>query len=181
MKHLDPIREKIRSAPIEAPPKPWRLIDTFAIGGLRSVGFDRRSELLLIVSAQGRGVIDASSGSKMARDANEYYEREQYLEAEGIGPLAGTIVKTAGILGGGLPVTTEDMWSLEVVTLDWPVSEVLLFSQGSWLYGSLHGRPDTFVKLASESELRAAGFSYSGKSLVIATSSEVVIFGRGDG
>jgi hypothetical protein len=178
MKHLDEIRAKVRSASRSAAPPPWTHITTIAVGGVRAIGFDRNSELFLVVSSQGRGVIDAVSGEKVARDADEYYEDAQHLEAEGIGPLASHTIRTAGLSGGGLPLKTADMWSIELVTMDWPVTDVLLFPPGAWLYGSLHKKPDSFTKLVSESELRAAGFSYSGRSLVVATSSDITIFGR---
>ena len=181
MKHLDGIRAKVRNASRAAPPAPWKHVATIAIGGLTAVGFDRDSELLLVVSDQGRGVIDASSGEKVARDATEYYEDDRYLEVGGIGPLSNVIVRVAGLAGGALPRGTSDMWSVELVAMQWPVTDVLLFPPGAWLYGSLHGKPGGFTKVASEPELRAAGFSYSGRSLIIATSSDVTIFGRQDG
>jgi hypothetical protein len=181
MKHLDGIRAKIRSTPRGAPPSPWKHVTTIAIGGLTAVGFDRDSELLLVVSSRGRGVIDATSGAKVARDDTEYYEDDRYLEAAGIGPLSNAIVRLSRLAGGGLPRGTSDGWSVELVAAEWPVADVLLFAPGAWLYGSLHGKPDEFTKVASESELRAAGFSYSGRSLIVATSSDIVIFGRRSG
>jgi hypothetical protein len=151
---------------------------TIAVGGLTAVGFHRDSELLLVVSAQGRGVIDAASGQRVARDAADYYEDGQHLEAEGIGPLLGNNIRIAGLAGGGLPQGTSDGWSVELTTMDWPSTDVLLFPPGSSLYGPVHTGPDTFTKLASESGLRAAGFSSSGRTLLIATSSDVTLFGR---
>src|SRR5262249_26293312 len=111
-------------------------------------------------------------------DRAEYSEDGRHLEAEGIGPLANATIRMAGLAGGGLPRGTSDRWSIELVTMDWPVTHILLFPPDSWVYGSLHQKPDTFTKLASESELRAAGFSYSGRSLLVATSSDIAIFGR---
>lgn len=181
MQHLEPLRRKLKSAKISSPPAPWRLVSQVAVGGLSAIGFDRHSDLLLVVSSQGRGVIDCLSGQKVARDDEEYFEGEQHLEAAGIGPLEGKVLHMAGLHGGGLPLTTEDRWSIEIVTLEWPSHEVLLFEPGSWLYGSLYSKPDNFSKLAIESELRACGFSHTGRSLVIASSSDVAIFSRGTG
>ena len=152
-----------------------------AVGGLRTIGFDRNSELLLVVSSAGRGVIDCSNGTKIARDDAEYYDGEEFLEAEGIGPLEGKAIRVAGIIGGGLPTNTQDGWSLEVVTLDWPEHEVLLVEPFSSIYDSLYGKQAKFRKIARESELRAFGFSYSGKSLVIASSSDITVYGRTSG
>jgi hypothetical protein len=179
--HLEPLRKELRALQAAPPPKPWRKIGTIAVGGLRAVGFDRQSELLLIVSSAGRGVVDCHTGLKVARDGEEYYEGEGHLEARGIGPLQGATLRMAGLLGGGLPISTNDGWSVEVVTLDWPVHEILLLEPFASLYDSLRGKPSLFHKVGAESELRACGFSYSGRSFVVATSSDITIFGRDDG
>jgi hypothetical protein len=179
--HLDPLKNQLRALQQVAPPSPWRRIAIIAVGGLRSVGFDRNSELLLVISSAGRGVIDCRTGEKVARDDDEYYENEQFLEAEGIGPLQGQTVRISGLLGGGLPISTPDAWSVELVSLDWPVKDILLLEPFSFLYGSLYGKPAIFYKIGAESELRACGFSYTGNSLVIATSSDVAVFSRDGG
>jgi len=56
---------KIPSQPC---PPGWRKTGTFAVGGLTEIGFSQRSELLLVVSSAGRGVIDCTQGRKIARD-----------------------------------------------------------------------------------------------------------------
>jgi hypothetical protein len=176
--HLDPVRREVRSLKVDVPPRPWQKVGIVAIGGLRTIGFDRSSEHLLVVSSAGRGVIDCSNCTRAARDDAEYYDGEEYLEAEGIGPLEGRTIRMAGVIGGGLPRTTQDGWSLEVITLDWPEHEVLLVEPYSSIYDSIYGKPSKFRKIARESELRAFGFSYSGKSLVIASSSDITVYGR---
>ena len=84
----------------------------------------RDTDNLLIVSHSGRGVVDCSTGEKSARDYENYYEN-QYLEAEGIGCLSGKIIKMAGLFGGGLPISTQDDWSLELVTINFPEEMIL--------------------------------------------------------
>jgi hypothetical protein len=180
-RHLDPLRDELRASKVVAPPQPWRKISDFAVGGLRSVGFDRESELLLVVSSAGRGVIDCQSGVKVARDDAEYYENEAMLEAEGIGPLEGRTLRISGLLGGGLPRGTSDGWSIETVYLNWPVAETLLLEPFASLYDSLRKKPSRFHRINSESEIRASGFSYSGRTLIIATSSGIAIYGRDAG
>ncbi len=178
--HLDPIRKAVRSLRKVPPPQPWRQVAAIAVGGLRAVGFDRGSELLLIVSSGGRGVVDCQTGAKLARDDADYYKDAQNLEAEGIGPLEGKAVRIAGVCGGGLTNWTADGWSMELVTLHWPTQEVLLMEPYSTLYDSLQGKPNRFHKIGSDSEFRAYGFSSSGRTLVLATSSEVLSFVRDD-
>lgn len=49
---------------------PWRKVTCLAVGGLTEVGFAAGS-LLLVVSHQGRGVVDLASGNVLARDRQE--------------------------------------------------------------------------------------------------------------
>lgn len=176
--HLKPLQEKLLSLNIGEVPDPWKLVATFAVGGLRSVGFDRESENLLVVSSQGRGVIDCLTGEKVARDYEEFHENETKLEAQGIGILSDRTIRMSGLFGGGLPSITEDGWQLECVTLKWPEQMLILLPPSSHLYGSVTGHPDTMTKIFEDSCIRAYGFSYSGKSLIIATTSDVTVFGR---
>jgi hypothetical protein len=106
--HLDPLRRELAALNLSYPPHPWRVVATVAVGGLRAVGFDRHSELLLVTSTNGRSVIDGATGQRLARDGEEYTDGEVFLEAVGIGPLANRVVRMAGLFGGGLPAATED-------------------------------------------------------------------------
>ena len=103
---------------------------------------------------------------------------EAELEASGIGPLMGQVVRMAGLTGGALPTTTRDGWALERLTVAWPHESVLLTAPGSWIFEDRAGRSSEFVKIAEESELRACGFSPTGRSLVVATSSDVTMYSR---
>lgn len=176
--HLEPLKKKLLLLSIAAPPPPWKIITPVAIGGLLSIGFDRNSDNLLIVSSQGRGVIDCLTGEKIARDYDEYYDNEVQLEAEGIGILSNKIIRMSGLYGGGLSIITKDRWTLESVTLSWPEQMIVLLPPDSNLYGSIYGRTDDMTKVAEDSRIRAYGFSYTGQSFVVATSSEVNIFSR---
>ncbi|UYK88942.1 hypothetical protein [Xanthomonas sacchari] len=178
-RHLDALKEQLRELKEAQPPHPWREVATIAVAGLHSIGFDMESEYLLVVSSAGRGVIDCHAGQKVARDYEENYEGEEFLEANGIGPLQGKKIRTSGLPGGGLPLGTSDGWHIELVTLDWPIREIILVEPFSSLYGARYGKPAIFHKIYATYELRAIGFSYTGKTLVIATSSDIVIFSRG--
>jgi len=159
-------------------PDPWKPVAKIAVGGLRSVGFDRKSENLLVLSSQGRGVVDCLTGEKVARDYEEFYENEISLESQGIGILSGRKIRMAGLFGGGLPVSTEDGWQLECVTLKWPEQMLILLPPSSHLYGSITGESDTMTKIFEDSCVRAYGFSYTGRSFIIATTSDVTAFAR---
>ena len=177
--HLIQVVRRIRGAAISEPPNPWRRIGVFAVGGLTDVGFGADTDLLLVVSSQGRGVFDCMNGEKVARDYDVGDRPDTVaLEADGIGPLAHQRIRTSGLLGGGLPRCTRDGWTAEDFVLDWPDHTLLLVLPGSWAYGDSFGKPADFAKVAVESELRAWGFSPTGKSLILATSSDLSIWNR---
>jgi hypothetical protein len=176
--HLKPLRKKLLSLSIGKVSDPWKLVATIAVGGLRSVGFDRESENLLVVSSQGRGVINCLTGEKVSRDYEEFYENETGLEAQGIGVLSDRNIRMSGLFGGGLPIITEDGWQLECVTLKWPEQMLILLPPSSYLYGSITGGSDTMTKIFEDSCIRAYGFSYTGRSFIIATTSDVTVFAR---
>jgi len=142
------------------------------------IGFDRNSDNLLIVSIQGRGVVDCLTGEKIARDYEGYYEGERHLEAQGIGVLSQKNIRMTGLFGGGLPIYTKDNWTLESVTLKWPEEMILLVEPDSELYGSISNRPDNFTLIERDASIRAYGFSYTNKSFVIATTSDVAVYSR---
>ena len=51
-------------------PSTWRKVTYLVVGGLTEVGF-ADGPLLLVVSHQGRGVVDLASGELLARDRHE--------------------------------------------------------------------------------------------------------------
>ena len=73
---------------------------------------------------------------------------------------------------------TKDGWFAERLVLDWPDESLLLTPPGSWVYGVLHGKPHDFTKVFEDCEIRAWGFSWTGRTLLLATSSDITIYGR---
>ena len=181
---LLPMIHRVRTAAVQAPPAPWQWRAVHAVGGLTEVGFGRGTDLLLVVSHDGRGVFDCLTGLRVARDptmpepGEADWQDTHELDAEGIGPLAGQTVRTSGLAGGGLALATADGWTAERLVLDWPEESLLLVPPGAWIYETRAGRSAAFTKIAVENEPRAWGFSPTGRSLVLATSSDVTIFGR---
>jgi hypothetical protein len=84
----------------------------------------------------------------------------------------------AGLYGGGLRLSTQDRWALESLVIDWPEKSIVLTGPSSWLYETRAGRSSAFTKIEADSAVRAFGFSPTGKSLVVALTSEVTIYGR---
>jgi hypothetical protein len=85
----------------------WRKVTYLAVGGLTEVGFADGS-LLLVISHQGRGVVDLASGELLARDRREtgaWFDAARRA-ALGIGPLDGTWIGVCGRGGGRLPAAT---------------------------------------------------------------------------
>jgi hypothetical protein len=106
------------------------------------------------------------------------WENPSELEAFGIGPLEGQLVRIAGLYGGGLSLGTPDGWALESLEIDWPDKSLLLTAPSSWLYETRAGRSSAFTKIEADSTLRAYGFSPTGKSLVVALTSDITIYSR---
>ncbi|OKI79498.1 hypothetical protein [Micromonospora sp. CB01531] len=121
------LRAKFLATPVVAPPEPWRYVDQtrrcIPVGGLQGVGFGVHPQtgvdLLMVVSIDGFGLIDAPTGAKIARDRHpdpdDASPSGPDLACPGIGVLAGTRVRIAGLFGGGLHATTDDGWTIDVV------------------------------------------------------------------
>ena len=160
-------------------PAPWRALPSIAVGGLWHVGFAPDSDLLLVLSSSGRGVIDCLTGEKVARDDADYYAVSPKLEAEGIGPLEGQYVRLAGIHGGGLSHVTKDGWLIELHPLSWPEEEFFLCPPRQTMLWNPPGEKPALSKIRPfPTSLVAYGFSPTGVSLVIATSSDLIIYSR---
>ncbi|WP_219637066.1 hypothetical protein [Streptomyces sp. AJS327] len=169
-----------------AAPAPWRpvLDRTTPIGGLLGVGFalhpDDGRDLVMVVSSDGHGLFDARTGEKLARDRDpdpesSTPEDSPELCCPGLGPVSGVPVRIAGLFGGGLHSSAPTGWSVDVVSPEWPHERVILSTRG----GVHRGEPgETWwhVHHADYSELRAAGFSPSGRTLAVATSSDLTLW-----
>ncbi|MEV6952968.1 hypothetical protein [Streptomyces sp. NPDC051183] len=183
------LREQFLSVPVVAPPGPWRpvLSERIPVGGLLGIGFalapDDGRDLVMVVSRDGHGLFDAVTGEKIARDRDPAPDGSTPdsvpdLSCPGLGPVAATRVRIAGLFGGGLHTTTEDGWTLEVVSPEWPHHRVLLSVDGGIPHSGPHGEGWWHVFDSDYSELRAAGFSPSGRTLAVATSSDLTLWTR---
>ncbi|MBZ4323055.1 hypothetical protein JNW98_27405 [Streptomyces sp. SCA2-4] len=172
-----------------AAPDPWRQVSgpRIPIGGLLGIGFgvnpDDGNDLVMVVSTNGHGLFDAVTGEKIARDRDPDPETgtpdgHPDLMCPGLGPLTGTQVRIAGLFGGGLHTTTaEGGWSVSVVSPEWPHHRVVLSADGGINQGPAGDRW-WHVLHSDYSELRAAGFSPSGSTLAVATSSDLALWTR---
>ncbi|MEU6348707.1 hypothetical protein ABZ896_05210 [Streptomyces sp. NPDC047072] len=182
------LRERYLAATVTPAPEPWRpvLDHTTPIGGLLGIGFavhpDSGHDLVMVVSSDGHGLFDAVTGEKIARDRDPDLDTSTPdahpdLTCPGLGPIAGVPVRIAGLFGGGLHSTTPDGWTLDVVSPDWPHDRVILSADGGSHNGPAGGTW-WHVFHSDHSELRAAGFSPTGRTLTVATSSDLTLWTR---
>jgi hypothetical protein len=186
--HQDQLRKRYVAAPIMPAPAPWQpvLDNRTPIGGLLGIGFavhpDNGRDLVMVVSHDGHGLFDTVTGEKIARDRDPNPDTSTpdatpNLTCPGLGPITGTPVHIAGLFGGGLHATTLDGWTLDVVSPKWPHHRVLLSTDG----GAHQGPPGDHwwhIFHADYSTFRAAGFSPSGLTLAVATSSDLTLWTR---
>ncbi len=182
------LRGRFLAAPVMPAPSPWRpvLDRRTPIGGLRGIGFavhpTSGHDLVMVTSMDGHGLFDAVTGEKIARNRHPdpdtaTPDTSPGLTCAGLGPITGTRVQIAGLFGGGLHSTTPDGWCIDVVAPEWPNERVLLSADG----GSYRGKPGEswwHVFHSDYSTLHAAGFSPSGRTLAVATSSDLTLWAR---
>lgn len=185
------LRDRFLAAPVVPAPEPWQPVFEYEygvpVGGLLGIGFASHPtgghDLVMVVSRDGHGLFDAVTGEKIARDRDPDPEDSTPdavadLSCPGLGPVAGSRVRIAGLFGGGLHTTTADSWTLEVVSPAWPNERVLLSHDGGMPHSGPHGERWWHLFHSYYSELRAFGFSPSGETLAIATSSDLSLWTR---
>lgn len=170
------LRDAYRNMAEMAAPAPWRRIQIH-IGGVTAVGFGPGTELLLVLSHDGLGVVDVPIGAVVARGAesDEGADDAYPIHATGIGPLAGQRVPLAGLWGGGLRTTAPDGWVVHRIAPNWPAECAVLCPPDAPELDD----PERATMLAKDLEpaIRALGFSDSGRSLVVATT-ELLLWSR---
>ncbi|WP_221762318.1 hypothetical protein [Nonomuraea sp. WAC 01424] len=126
-----------------------------AVGGLTGAGFGVHpgsgEDLILVTSHQGRGVVDCVTGRRLARD----------LDPDPAWPDNDAL--------------TCDGWSLGVVAPDWPNESVLLSKDGD-PFRDAAGSTWWHIHREDGCELRAAGFSPTGRTLAVASRCALTLF-----
>lgn len=137
------------------------------------MGFAEDTDLLLVATHDGRGVIDCITGQLVARDPDPSFTfDEERRTVEGIGPLAGKGITIAGVIyGGALPHETDDGWRLMGYLSNSSDDLVQLLPPSG-----APGEMATFTDFVPE--VRVFGFSPTGRSFVIGTGAEVFTFAR---
>ncbi len=175
--------ERLRNMKQQDPPFPWRRRTSTTVAALSDVGYSSDSDLLLVISNDGRGVFDCLTGKLVAREPGIAWEHAGFdgihLTAMGIGPLEGKQIRVAGQHGGGLPVYTSDGWYLQIVSPNWPFSSVILIPSANRFSDPFSLEGATKVSPTGEEELIAYGFSETGRSFIVAQTHTLDIFSRG--
>ena len=157
-------------------PPGWIHVASIAVGGLACIGFSKKRPYVLAVSTGGRGVIDCATGEKLDRDYEEYGGMDDSgLYCEGIGHIQNETILTAGIYGGGLPLSNGLGDSLEAVSPNWPEVDLILCSNYKDALIEGH-QSECFVMMRDY--LRAYGFSWCGNFIIAATGSDLDIWKR---
>jgi hypothetical protein len=181
---LTPVRDSLRAAEVAPPPAPWHPTIDRPVGGLLAVGFDRRSEALLVVSTSGQSVLDAVTGDLVHRDREAQGYDIAALKAERRDHPADERFDMAGLHGGGLPTTTQDGWTVARLAIDWPETCALLHPPGASIFAlrtapAAPERDASFTLLSRDpADIHAFGFSWTGQSLVLAHSDRVQVWTR---
>jgi hypothetical protein len=157
-------------------PQGWRKT-VFAIGGLSEIGFSKQHpNLLLVISSQGRGIIDCQRSELIERDydINEDWIDSYELTAQGLGILSNEKILVSGLHGGGLPLMNKSGDSLLFMATEWPIIDIIFEPNSKSIYKENQAKE--CFRVFHDYELRTYGFSYNGETFVIATSSEINIY-----
>lgn len=160
----------------------WKKQNTWAVGGLREIGFSNNSDLLIVLSGNGRGIFDCIKAEKIDRDYNDYYT--DYWNAtngiiEGFGVLKGQKIICGGFEAPSpLQVSTPDGWQINIeneVRPDWKNRD----EPAQVLYLKHPTRSKKIEMCVYHYGInRAYGFSETGNSFVIAESGDLHIWNR---
>ena len=157
-------------------PNGWKKT-VFAIGGLSEIGFSKQNpNLLLVISSQGRGVIDCQNSKLIERDNDTNWDWIDSYEmtSQGIGILSNEVILVSGLHGGGLPIMNKSGERLLYMATEWPIIDIIFEPNFKSIYKEYEAKE--CFRIFHDFELRTYGFSYDGETFVIATSSEINIY-----
>jgi hypothetical protein len=160
----------------------WTHKNTFAIGGLDNVGYAPGQDTLIVLSSQGQGIFDCIKGEKIARQHNDSEWWQLFNQATssilGFDILDSIEIPTSGLYGKDyLSKATTDGWTLisSAESDDKPFEKNL----GQRIYLISPDRKEkTFIAKDGPCELRAFGFSDTGRSFIVALSCDLTIYSR---
>lgn len=162
----------------------WIRKNVWAIGGLREIGFLENSDVLMVLSSQGRGIFNCLTAERIERDSRDYYTNKWNPEngnVKGVGEY-----ENENFICGGfeypdiLSKETSDGFTTEIKTKKFK----FLFPEDANAGTLFIHSPDKKMKIEiAQSDYgfdRAYGFSPTGKSFVFSTSSEIEFWIRAE-
>lgn len=158
-----------RGQPVETI-APWQRISVRPIGGLTAIGFDRASDTLLVTSSDGQSVIDAASGEIQYRNKDNDGLDIAALKATRLNHPADERIDMCGLFGGALRCVTNDGWSATQVTHGTQTACLLHLTNQT--------TPSSHLLSREQDEIRAFGFSWTGQTLALATSTTLTLWNR---
>lgn len=178
------LNDALSSTPKMQSEAPWRLVIQTSAGGAFAAGFDRVTEELIIISDEGQGIFDLSTGSRVYRNREKSGYDQARLEATRLDKSDHRPIPMAGEFGGGLSRITSDGWSIDTLQLNWPTTYSVLHQPNASIFflaphWNGRGKDASFrVVMKSEAMPVAYGFSWSGKSLIWLDRSDLLIWHR---
>jgi hypothetical protein len=150
---------------------------------LRNVGFAPDKDLLLVLSTQGEGIFDCTNGEIVARLNNNSDWWQDFDELTsctlGFDLLDKVKISTSGLYGGDhLPKTSIDNWILIESKPEPDDKPFDMYMVKKIFLVSPDKKEKVFITKDGPCELRAFGFSETGKSFVVALSCNLIIYSR---
>lgn len=161
----------------------WENVSTHSVGGLENIGYAPDQDYVIVLSSQGQGIFDCLSGERIARLNNDSDWWEKFDRTNnsivGFDILDGVNIITFGIYSkDDLRKSTKDGWRLEFSPHQIDANESSkIHSQEIYLALPEINHKEVIYK-DGPCELRAFGFSDTGKSLIVASSCELIIYSR---
>jgi len=178
--HRERINKILEQIPSAASPNGWKRKGEFAIGGLEYFGFSKSSDILVTLSAQGRGLIDMSKSEKIAHDKSmDFCLDERLLITNGFDILEGEEIQLAGKYGGSiLPVCNKSNETLVRVSPLYPCEDIIFQPpfEDCFADGRFKSIKSANCVRLFRGFLYCYGFSFSGKYFVIAHDGGVIFW-----
>ncbi|WP_122073309.1 hypothetical protein [Pseudophaeobacter sp. EL27] len=181
---FDVVTETLSRAMVVTETTGWKRTAEVVVGGLVALGFyeskdSPQLDKLVAIGSQGQTVVDCLSGQITYRNRERDGYDPETLSAWDLSGGTNELVRMSGIDGGGLKPYTKDGWSVEALPVAWPIYYYILQHPGSSIFTDhTLGREPKFDLLDADYKQMAWGFSNSGNSLLLSSSSDIIIWTR---
>ncbi len=150
---------------------------------MAAVGYGSSGDDSHVTSSKGQSVMDGTTGETMYRNRDADGLDTSALKGTRLDHPADERFDMVGLYGGALRTMTDDGWSIEkIVTpagvqcLLQPPKASIHFADPKW---NGHGKDATFYLMGTAGDdIRAYGFSWTGRILALATSGSLTLWSR---